>query len=309
MQRAIILCPLYNDETSFNLFAAAVEKETANIPGFQFSFLVVNDGTDQLQLSSSLPITVVHLNRNLGHQKAIAIGLAYAQEKLSFERIIIMDCDGEDQPSDMKLLLHAEDGIVVARRGSRQEGTAFRFFYHIYKLLFYTLTGKQISFGNFMSVPKKEVARLVHHSEIWNHLAGALIKSKRPFRTVAAHRGKRFAGKSNMNFTALLLHGLGAIGVFTEIIAARLLVASFFMIVIAILAILVIVYVKYFTNEAIPGWATTTVSSLLIVILQSFLLSLFTIFLYNSTGGQRKLIPALHYKDYVAAVETNSNGA
>ena len=72
-------------------------------------------------------------------------------------------------------------------------------------------------------------------------------------------------------------------------------------------AILVIVYVKYFTNNAIPGWATTTVSSMLIVILQSFLLSLFTIFIYHSFQSQRKFIPATHYNDYVKSVETNSN--
>jgi hypothetical protein len=107
-----------------------------------------------------------------------------------------------------------------------------------------------------------------------------------------------------MSFTSLFLHGLGAIGVFTDIIASRLLLFSMVMIFLSVLAIAVIVFIKLFTNLAIPGWATGAVSSMLIVLLQSFLLSLFTIFLYLSSASQRRFIPALHYEDYVASVET-----
>lgn len=307
MSRAIILCPLYNDEDSFSVFAAAVEKEVASIPNYEFSFLIVNDGSDDLKLSTRLPLTVLHLHRNIGHQKAIAIGLAYAQQNMSFDTIIVMDGDGEDRPEDIAALLgnrNSSTQIVVARRASRQEGRSFRLFYHCYKWMFLLLTGKRIAFGNFMSIPRKYADKLVHYSEIWNHLAGAVIKSKFPYTAIDSHRGKRYAGNSRMNFTSLLLHGLGAIGVFIEIIASRLMVFSFLMIIVALAAILVIVYLKLFTTRAIPGWATTAVSSMLIVILQSFLLSLFTIFLYLSAQGQRKFIPAIHYQDYLRSVET-----
>jgi hypothetical protein len=200
------------------------------------------------------------------------------------------------------------DKIIVAKRASRQEGQGFRIFYLAYKFLFRLLTGKQISFGNFMLLPKKDVNKIVHYSEIWNHLAGAIVKSKIPFRIINIHRGKRYEGSSNMNFTSLLLHGLGAIGVFIDIIASRLLIFSLVMILVSLLAIAIIISIKLFTDKAIPGWATTAVSSMLIVLLQSFLLSLFTIFLYLSFQGQRKFIPALHYTDYVQSVETSNNG-
>ena len=111
-----------------------------------------------------------------------------------------------------------------------------------------------------------------------------------------------------MNFTSLLLHGLGAIAVFIDVIATRLLIFSMGMISIALLAILIITFIRVFTDLAIPGWASTVVSSLLIVLLQSFLLSLFTIFLYLSSQSQRKFIPAYHYQDYTGPVETLTNG-
>jgi hypothetical protein len=107
-----------------------------------------------------------------------------------------------------------------------------------------------------------------------------------------------------MSFSSLLLHGLGAIAVFMEIIASRLLIFSLLMIGISLLAILTLVGIKAFTDLAIPGWTSTVVSAMLIVLLQSFLLSLFTIFLYLSSQSQRKFIPAHHYKDYTGTIET-----
>ena len=307
MQHTIILCPIYHDEASFRRFAAEVEQIAEERASEKISFLVVNDGTPHLKLSTRFPLHLIHLQRNLGHQKAIAIGLAYAHQHLEYDRIIIADSDGEDKPGDIfQLIDMAEktDSIIVANRVSRQESRSFQFFYRIYKNVFFLLTGKKIAFGNFMLLPRKEADRLIHYSEIWNHLAGALIKSRIPFATLKTHRGKRYEGVSKMNFQALLLHGLGAIGVFIEVIASRLLLFSFFLIAISIIAIAVILFIKIFTDKAVPGWATSALSSMLIVLLQSFLLSLFTIFLFLSAQGQRKFIPALHYQDYVRSVET-----
>ncbi|HVG14672.1 MAG TPA: glycosyltransferase [Chitinophagaceae bacterium] len=310
MPHTILLCPLYNDEASFNIFAAAVEALNLNTGGNSISFLVVNDGTPTLRLKTSLPLTIIHLHRNIGHQKAVAIGLSYAEHHLSFDQVIVMDCDGEDQPEDIRRLLEvtANAGIVVAKRISRQESKSFQFFYKIYKTIFLVFIGQRISFGNFMLLRKPEVAKIVHYSEIWNHLAGAIIKTKMHYTSISTHRGKRYEGTSKMNFTALLLHGLGAIGVFIETIAARMLIFSLIMILVSGITILSVLSIKFFTDKAIPGWTSIAISSMLIVLLQSFLLSLFTIFLYLSFGAQRKFIPAYHYNDYVRSVENPDNG-
>ena len=223
-----------------------------------------------------------------------------------------MDCDGEDRPEDAVALLKESqnnpDKIVFAYRKSRQEGTQIVLFYRLYKLMFLVLTGRKIAFGHFLVLPKSAADRLVHYSEIWNHIPGAILKSGLPFTTIVTHRGKRYEGQSKMNFTSLLLHGLGSIAVFIDTIAGRLLIFSIMTIILSLLTILVIIGIKMFTYLAIPGWASTVVSSLLIVLLQSFLLSLFTIFLYLSSQSQRRFIPALHYQDYTGQVETIRNG-
>jgi glycosyltransferase involved in cell wall biosynthesis len=309
-EKLTILIHVFNDGKSLlrllNDMAAALKATDTSL----FSILVVNDGsTEHFSVAGSpFPTNILHLNRNIGHQKAIAVGLAYLREHMPADKVLVMDSDGEDRPEDMAALIEASrqnpGSIIFAGRKSRQEGLLFRCFYRLYKIAFRLLTGKRITFGNYLVMPGTQLDKLVFYSEIWNHLAGGIIKSGLPYASVTTHRGKRYEGRSKMSFTGLFLHGLGAIAVFIEVIAARLLLFSLLLIGISLLAILALVAVRTFTDLAIPGWTSTVVSAMLIVLLQSFLLSLFTIFLYLSSQSQRKFIPAKHYGDYTGSIET-----
>jgi hypothetical protein len=255
-------------------------------------------------------IHILHLHHNIGHQKAIATGLAHIHHHMPCDHVLIMDGDGEDQPEDaLNLLKKSEETtkIIVARRKARKETMQFRFFYFIYKILFRSLTGKKIVFGNFMIIPGNYLHKLVYYSEIWNHLPAGIIKSDLPFTDIPVNRGARYSGSSKMSFQSLVMHGLGSIAVFLERVTSRLLIFSFVLIIVGILIILLIVFIRSFTDLAIPGWASTIVSSMLIVLLQGFLLSLFTVFLFLSFQSQHKFIPAHHYGDYTASTETIPN--
>src|SRR5215813_6226999 len=105
MPRTIVLCPFYNDQASLDIFLPALENGASGLENNQLFLLIVNDGSPELRLQTKLPGTVIHLHRNVGHQKAISIGLAYAHHHLQFDQVIIMDCDGEDKPEDIILLL------------------------------------------------------------------------------------------------------------------------------------------------------------------------------------------------------------
>ncbi|MDP9229219.1 MAG: glycosyltransferase [Bacteroidota bacterium] len=307
----IILIPVYNDLASLETLISNLESVLADVPGREYSLLIVNDGSTKsirIPTSNLFTINILHLHRNTGHQKAIAIGMAHIHHNMSCTNTIVMDGDGEDRPEDiltlLKTLTENPGQIIFARRKARQEGFRFRLFYFSYKLLFRWLTGKKIAFGNFMVIPKDKLDKLVYHSEIWNHLSAAIIKSRIAFSSIPVNRGKRYAEDSKMSFTSLVLHGLEAIAVFLEQVVSRLLILSFALIVISTITILLIIGIRIFTDLAIPGWASTILSSLLIVLLQGFLLSLFTIFLFLSSQSQRKFIPAHHYKDYIAETET-----
>ena len=172
-------------------------------------------------------LSVVELVCNQGHQRAIAIGLAYAQSLECFQSVFVMDSDGEDPPDELDLLREAgrrfPDAVITADRVSRSEGRLFRFCYLSYKLLFRMLTGVSIRFGNFCQIPAVLLSRLVHYPELWNSLSGCIKKSGLPREAIDSHRGKRYFGPSKMGFVSLVLHGLAAISVFKEAMVLRLL--------------------------------------------------------------------------------------
>lgn len=305
----VIVCPVYNDWQSLQILLERFQKLAEVNPSQQLSFVVVNDGSEEKQIPQtfSFPIRTIHLHRNLGHQKAIAIGLSYVNQHLPCGQVIIMDADGEDQPEDfLKLLMVSSKQpgkIIFAKRGQRRESRSYQLFYTLYKAGFRLLTGRTISFGNFLLLPYPLLQKAVHYSEIWSNIASGLLRTKLPFATVETDKGIRYSGKSKMNFTALTLHGLSAIAVFLDVIAIRLLFISLGLILASVVTIVIVFLIKTFTQLAIPGWASSLTSAMLIILLQSFLLSLFTVFLYLSSQSQRQFIPANHYKDYIASVE------
>ena len=305
----VILIPAYNDWESLKVLVPNLQSALQNVRG-NYQFLIVDDGSTKKETilsESNFQINTLSLKRNVGHQKAIAIGMAYIHHTISCDKILIMDSDGEDRPEDAATLLttgQQQPGkIIFAHRSSRAEKFTFRFFYFFYKILFRCLTGKRIAYGNFMILPKPLLDTLVYHNEIWNHLSAAIIKSNFDFIEVQTARGKRYTGRSNMSFTALLLHGFGAISVFIEQMASRLLIISVALMFISIVAICIILGVRWFTDLAIPGWASTVLLSMLVVLLQSILISLFTLFLFLSSQTNRKFIPVLHYTDYTGTEE------
>jgi hypothetical protein len=306
----LFIIPMYNDWESVQQLQIAVEQ---SFPVHRkLLFLIVNDSSEN-EINEKKYIVlrsktmILELTRNMGHQKAIAAGLSFANDHLQGKQIIVMDSDGEDRPEDIhKLIKQANtfNGIAFAQRAKRNEGLLFSFFYRIYKLLFILLTGKSISFGNFCLIPQQYLRKIVNVSDIWNHFSGGVIRSGIPYSVVATVRGKRYHGESKMNFTRLILHGLSAVSVYADFMAIRLILLSFFLIVVTAIGIGAVAFVRLFTNLAIPGWATSTVLGLGIILFLAFLLGLFLLFNVLIMKTQKTIIPAKDYRDYVFDVKT-----
>ncbi|MEO8416362.1 MAG: glycosyltransferase [Ginsengibacter sp.] len=310
----LFIIPVYNDWVS----AYMLQKEIENIStiGTSRLYLIINDSStmnpDANKISSiNSPTVILNLNANMGHQRAIAIGLAYASDNLKSDHIIVMDSDGEDKPSDIERLLFRSkdfDGIVFAKRTKRHEGLTFRFYYLIYKIMFKTLTGKKISFGNFCLIPGVYLKKITFVPEIWNHFSGGIIRSGIPYTAIPLEKGKRYHGTSKMNFTKLILHGLSAISVYADYMAIRLILLSLFLIMATLFGISIVAFIRIFTKLAIPGWATSTVLGLSILLLLSLILGLFLIFNLLSLKTYKSIVPAKDYQDYILSTSSiNAN--
>ncbi|PWJ56543.1 glycosyltransferase involved in cell wall biosynthesis [Dyadobacter jejuensis] len=308
----VIVIPQFNDWEALNLLIVKINQDLAPETLSNTTLLIVDDCSSKDQTTPFPPfngkeVKLLRLYRNLGHQKSIAIGLSYVAEHIPCDKVVVMDADGEDAPADINLMVAKsmqEPGkIIFAERKKRNESFLFRFFYVIYKHLFKQLTGKVITFGNFSLVPQRRLQNLVRVSEIWNNYPGGIIRSRIPYDSVPTDRAKRLAGNSQMNFVSLILHGLSAISVMVDTTAVRILIFSILMSIVAVAFIFVILFLKVIGN-ATPGWASTLGSTLMILMLQSFMISLFLVFMVLQYRSQQHFIPAIHYRDFVDTVDT-----
>ena len=311
----VVMVPLFNDWAA----ADAMLKELAQVcdkENLRPSILLIDNGSTiriPVDFLTGYPTMVdrVHiltLRRNTGHQRAIAIGLAYLSEHLSTQPVVIMDGDGEDAPADVirlwqRHLAAKDDSIVFAERSRRSESLRFRIFYNLYKATHLFLTGYRVRVGNFSLVPYTALQRLVVVSELWNHYAAAVYKARLPFTTIPTRRAERLHGRSKMNFVGLVIHGLSAMSVHAEVIGTRALISVMVIALLCILVLLTVVGIRFGTTLAIPGWATMAVGILTLIFMQAIILALLIIFVIIGGRQNATFLPIRDYGYYVLQLE------
>lgn len=237
------------------------------------------------------------LSRNVGHQKAMAVGLGFlARRGLGgAEGVLLMDSDGEDPPERIPELVGAAKtaAAVVAARGKRAEG--WKAFYGAFKLLFRCATGERLDFGNFMFLSTAAAEKLAYSPHTGEHVAASLLKSGIPRVAITVDRGSRYAGKSKMSFAALLRHGIAALSVFREVVFVRALY------LIALYGIL---------SGLVLGWGgqwTLFFAALLgVLFAPAFVFSLLVSLLLLPRGRDTSWVPALGYEGDLLRVESFS---
>lgn len=292
----VVVTPVYEDVEAF----ARLCRELRAALGAGTHVVAVDDGSvrrpvdPQVIRAAGLSGTVLRLRRNVGHQRAIAIGLGHVAETLPNHRVVVMDSDGEDVPATIPELLIALDAgdvdVCVAVRTARVETLRFKLFYLVYKLLFRLMTGRWIAFGNFMALTPAAVRRLAAMRETWTHVAATVLVSKLRVATRPLSRGPRYAGQSKMNFAGLVLHGFRAVMVFTEDVLVRTGIVSAAIALSSMVASVVSVVLKS-SGHATPGWFSVALGILLILFLQTSALTLMTLLLTGLVRGGEAGIP------------------
>jgi polyisoprenyl-phosphate glycosyltransferase len=308
-----ILIPVYNDWAAVGALLRRLGDVLAEQTTSTHVILLDDASTDPSPLSaeqfagSKLSIAVLALRRNLGHQRAIAVGLAWVERQLRCDAVVIMDGDGEDDPADVPRLLQQlrENGhsrIVFAERTRRLERPLFRFFYRLYCGAHRLLTGMSVRVGNFSAIPAKLLARLVTVSELWNHYAAAVFQARIAYEMIPTVRARRLAGHSRMNFVALVTHGLSAISVHSQIVGVRLLIVSGVLAGLAVGTLMLAYSYVAITNAqlSLPTWIALL--ALLFVLLQTAMAAVTFVFttLYNRASAS--FLPIRDYQFYVGEV-------
>jgi polyisoprenyl-phosphate glycosyltransferase len=312
--KLLIVMPVYEDWASAAEVCRRIDASIGQL-GAQVQVLLINDGSRtswdnppgagpfaSIKLTAIEEIGVVELHRNLGHQRAIAVGLAYTAAHLSADALVVMDADGEDPPEQIALLMaeagrHEFSSVVFAERGRRVEGWLFRFFYLLYRALHYLLTGRKIRVGNFSVLPWKLLNPLIVYPELWNHYAAAVLQSRLPCAMIRLDRGTRIHGKSKMGFVDLVTHGLSALFAYHDLVGTRLLIGNFLLIIVAAAALLGLFAM---TNPVIaPAAKVALVVVIVTMVGQISAVSLLAIFLMVMNRTSYPFLPARDYGVFV----------
>jgi hypothetical protein len=307
----VVLIPVYNDWAAVSLVIAELDRVMHELD-YDVSVLLVDDGSSELvahsldgvTLTAITEVTQLPLRRNLGHQRAIAIGLAHIESSISCDAVVVMDGDGEDKPEDVPRLLQkcqalGNTSIVFAERARRVDRLSFRVLYACYRLAHWILVGMRVRVGNFSAIPNRLLRRLVVVSELWNHYAAAVFAAKLPRSAIETARGRRLRGNPKMNFVTLVAHGLSAISVHSEALAVRLLVGSMFGSAVLVSGVAVAAWVAVGSGASVSTAVVAGTIVALVILAELVVLALMLAFRTLQGRASSAFLPVRDYRYYV----------
>ena len=106
MKKFIILIPLFNDWKSVSRLLHEIDLKV-NAWKAEVSVFIVNDASTekrsglQFNFKKIKFVKILNMKKNTVHQRCIAAGLKYICKNEDFDRVIVMDADGEDRPEEL----------------------------------------------------------------------------------------------------------------------------------------------------------------------------------------------------------------
>jgi glycosyltransferase involved in cell wall biosynthesis len=256
-----IAVPCHNELASLPELHRRIAEALDGI-GISWELVVVDDhstdGTRDLlrgMAERDPRVRAVMLSRNFGLAQAHMAGLRHASGTWT----VVMDADLQDEPEAIPELLDlAKQGhdIVYCVRSSRGEGPLMRFaaaaFYAVMSRISEVPHPSQA--GSFSILSRRAVDEILEMPERNVFFPGLRAFVGYDQVALRVHRPARTHGEARVPVRAKLAYGLNALFAFSN---APLRLATWMGLLVAGAAavmLLVFVYFKYFTGEAIPGF-------------------------------------------------------
>lgn len=229
----LFLTPLYNDWESLKILLKNINQELikTNRKG---EVVIVNDfSTTNKQLNKNKlkyikKITILNLNKNIGSQRSIFLGLKYITLKKYRGILTILDSDGEDDVKKINLMIKkAQDNpssIILASRTKRLEGFFLQLINKMRLFINYILTGNFINFGNFSSFNINILKKLLKNNNLWVAYSSGVLKNYNNFIYINSEKKKRYFGNSKVNLKFLIKHSLNIFSIYWKLIIFKSLI-------------------------------------------------------------------------------------
>lgn len=266
-----IVVPVFNEELGIEEFILQLDTAlTSNNVDYEVIF--VDDGSRDrsfellqgIKRKKPQRVKILRLARNFGHQLAITAGMRVARGKA----VVVMDADLQDHPRIiLDFMKYWRDGYEIVY-GERIERKGETFFKKVTATLFYKLLRAATKIdipenvGDFYLLDRKVVDVLNQMEERHRFMRGmvAWVGFKRV--GVKYVREARFAGTTKYSFWRMVKFAFDAATSFSFAPLRAISLLGFIISILALLSILLIIYMKLFTDKTVTGW-----SSLMAVVL------------------------------------------
>lgn len=222
--KLFLLIPVYNDWSSLKILILKIYNSYNNTKNI--NIVILNDkSTKSFNIEKKIikkfnSFKILNFKKNIGSQRAIAVGLNFISKKHKCFKVLIMDADGEDNPLIINKIIkksndYPNDAILVYRT-KRKENFLIKLFYELHIFICFVLSGQNVRFGNFSLINQDHVKNLITDNSLWFAYSSSIKKKVKNFKKVFAEKQKRYVDKSNLGFFDLLNHSLRILIPFKE---------------------------------------------------------------------------------------------
>jgi dolichol-phosphate mannosyltransferase len=267
-----LVVPVFNEQDNIDVFYAEVVKVLQPLD-CDFEILFIDDGSNDAtplileRLSQAdRRVKAYILARNFGHQVALSCGLDYAFG----DAVITLDGDMQHPPAMIPLLLQKwQEGFEVVQT-IRKSTEGASWFKHFTSSMFYKLmnamSNVRISEGgsDFRLLDQKVVQSFRQFKERARFIRGMISAIGYKQIQIEFVAPRRFAGTSKFSLRKMVHFALDGITAYSKMPLRFALYLGLLFALVSLLVIVHVLYIKLFTEAAVPGWATTVVSILVL---------------------------------------------
>ena len=262
--------PVFNEQDNLQEFHARLTEVMSKLP-YDYDIIFVDDGSRDASAAIlyKLSQTDEHvqaylLSRNFGHQMALTCGLDHAEG----DAVITMDGDLQHPPELVPELVRLwESGFEIVQT-VRKDTEDASYFKKMTSACYYKIINKMsrvsITAGgsDFRLMDRVAVEALKLYGERARFIRGLVNNLGFNFTTFEFVAPPRFAGQSKYNLRKMFHFALDGITAFSNVPLRWALYAGLSFGLGSMLVIVHVMFIKFFTEDAVPGWATIAASVL-----------------------------------------------
>ena len=255
-----IISPVYKSEENVDELVRRLHMEVSKITP-DYEIILVDDGSPdrswikiEENCKKASKVKGIRLSRNFGQHYAVTAGISASTGQL----IVIMDCDLQDDPSNIsKLIKEYKNGneIVFTERIERKHSIGKKISAQVYNFLFgfFSERSYDVNAGSlvlFSSIVKEAFLKLEDKDRLYIQMLKWV-----GFRNtkVTVEHNKRYSGKSSYTTIKLMKLALQGWTSHSDKLLKFSIYVGFALSLITFLTSIVVI-IRYFTEGLQPGW-------------------------------------------------------